>query len=232
MLTDSESPMSQIAKRRTAAATAEADSTYGQKREEILQAAARVFLRLGYWATKLSDVASEAGMDRASLYYYYGSKDDLFHDLSSRAVIGNIEATKELAESTSLSASEKLAKAIEILMVSFEANYPYMYVLVREDVSRWQAEDRENNAWVEKVHQWSSTYVNLLRRIINEGIETDEFNSPLPSGVLAHCLIGMLNYSYTWFQPGGVLNAAEIAAGMSKVILAGLSPERGRQRHR
>jgi AcrR family transcriptional regulator len=224
--------MSQIAKRRSAAASAEADSTYGQKREEILQAAARVFLRLGFWATKLSDVASEAGMDRASLYYYYGSKDDLFHDLSSRAVIGNIDATKELAESTSLSASDKLARAIEILMVSFEASYPYMYVLVREDVSRWRAEDREQSPWVETVHQWSATYFNLLRRIINEGIETDEFTSPLPSGVLAHCVIGMLNYSYTWFQPGGVLNAAEIAAGMSKVVLAGLSPERGRQRHR
>lgn len=225
--------MSQIARRRTAAAAAgEPDSTYVQKREEILQAAARVFLRLGYWATKLSDVASEAGMDRASLYYYYASKDDLFHDLSSRAVIGNIEATKELAESATLTAPEKLAKAIEILMVSFEANYPYMYVLVREDVSRWRAEDRAANEWVDKVHQWSQTYFDLLRRIINEGIESDEFNSQLPSGVLAHCVIGMLNYSYTWFEPNGVLSAAEIAAGMSKTVLAGLSPEMRRQRHR
>jgi TetR/AcrR family transcriptional regulator, cholesterol catabolism regulator len=219
--------MSRISKRRSANA-AEVDSSYGQKRDEIRRAAARVFLRLGYSATKISDIASEAGIDRATLYYYYSSKEELFQELSTRLMSDHIDAITELANATSLSPSEKLTKAIELVMTSFEAD-PHLYVLMSEDVLRWRATDREGDDWFSQVHEWSRTYFNLLRRIINDGIASDEFASPLPSGVLAHCVVGILNYSHAWFQPGGVLSAAEVATGMSKLILAGLSSDGRRQ---
>jgi len=226
--------VSQIAKRRAAAASsAEDDSAYRQKQWEILQAAGRVFHRLGYQTTKLTDIAVEAGLDRASLYYYYGSKEQLFRDVASRAVIGNIEATEEIVSSASLSAAEKLARVIEVQMTSFESNYPFLYVLVQEDVSKWLQPGAEISEWKEAVHGWSARFFTLVRGVISEGIESGEFHTQLPAGVIAHCAIGMMNNSSTWFKPEGVLTAREIARGMSELFLAGLvSPLSGSQRPR
>ncbi|MBI1212950.1 MAG: TetR family transcriptional regulator [Alphaproteobacteria bacterium] len=50
-------------------------------REEILAGARRVLFRDGIAATTLAAVAKEVGMSKASLYYYYPSKDALFFEM-------------------------------------------------------------------------------------------------------------------------------------------------------
>lgn len=44
----------------------------------ILDAAKQVFVRKGYEATKMGDVAAEAGIGRTTLHYYYRTKEMLF----------------------------------------------------------------------------------------------------------------------------------------------------------
>lgn len=46
--------------------------------EKIKEAAVQVFVRKGFAATKTRDIAEEAGINIASLHYYYRSKDKLF----------------------------------------------------------------------------------------------------------------------------------------------------------
>ncbi|MEM7551447.1 MAG: TetR/AcrR family transcriptional regulator [Bacteroidota bacterium] len=46
--------------------------------DKIRAAAAKVFVRKGYAATKTRDIAKEAGINIASLHYYYRSKEKLF----------------------------------------------------------------------------------------------------------------------------------------------------------
>ena len=48
------------------------------RREEILAAARKVFVRDGYTATKLLDVAKEAGCAAGTLYTYFENREDLF----------------------------------------------------------------------------------------------------------------------------------------------------------
>lgn len=44
----------------------------------IIEAAKQVFVRKGYEAATMSDVAAEAGIGRTALHYYYRTKDILF----------------------------------------------------------------------------------------------------------------------------------------------------------
>lgn len=48
------------------------------KREMILQAAAQCFSRFGYDKTSLQDIGDAARLNKASLYYYYKNKEDLY----------------------------------------------------------------------------------------------------------------------------------------------------------
>ncbi len=54
--------------------------------ERIKEAAARVFVKKGYAATKTRDIADEAGINIASLHYYYRSKDKLFQIVIGEAL--------------------------------------------------------------------------------------------------------------------------------------------------
>ncbi|SHG77108.1 TetR/AcrR family transcriptional regulator [Streptoalloteichus hindustanus] len=47
------------------------------RREEILQAAVRVFARKGFTAARIDDVAAEAGIAKGSVYLYFDSRDAL-----------------------------------------------------------------------------------------------------------------------------------------------------------
>src|SRR5262245_4948860 len=50
-------------------------------RTEILEAARRVLLREGIAATTMDAVASEVGVTKTALYYYFASKDALLFEL-------------------------------------------------------------------------------------------------------------------------------------------------------
>lgn len=50
-------------------------------RKDILEAAARAFVRSGFKAATMQDIAKEAGYTAASLYSYFTSKEEIFAEL-------------------------------------------------------------------------------------------------------------------------------------------------------
>jgi len=52
-----------------------------ERRAEILAAAKKVFARKGYHATTIAEIAKTAKLSYGSIYWYFDSKDALFHEL-------------------------------------------------------------------------------------------------------------------------------------------------------
>src|SRR3982751_6890575 len=74
-------------------------SVIGDKRESILRAAIKVFARNGYFNSKVSDIASEAGIADGTVYLYFKSKEEILHSVFDRAMEEFIsEGRKEIAE--------------------------------------------------------------------------------------------------------------------------------------
>jgi AcrR family transcriptional regulator len=57
------------------------DEDKSQRRDDIVAAAKTIFARKGFHATTIADVAKQAGMAYGSIYWYFDSKDELFHAL-------------------------------------------------------------------------------------------------------------------------------------------------------
>ena len=81
-----------------ATVTATISSPRDNKRQQLLDAAARHFAEAGYDATSMRDIAADAGMKAGSIYYYFPSKENLLlavHeegiDWISRAVLAALE---------------------------------------------------------------------------------------------------------------------------------------------
>jgi TetR/AcrR family fatty acid metabolism transcriptional regulator len=56
-------------------------ATAVDKRRQILDAAVRVFARQGFHATRVSDIADEAGVAYGLVYHYFRSKDEVLNEL-------------------------------------------------------------------------------------------------------------------------------------------------------
>ena len=69
------------------------------KRTLILQAAVRVFAAEGYEATRVGDIASEAGVAYGLVYHYFGSKEAVLEAVF-REQWGRLLAALALAEET------------------------------------------------------------------------------------------------------------------------------------
>lgn len=61
-------------------------------REEILDAAASLFVSQGLAATTTRQIADQVGIRQASLYYYFGGKDEILLELLTRSVRPSLSA--------------------------------------------------------------------------------------------------------------------------------------------
>lgn len=65
-------------------------------REEILEAAARLFASAGYRQTSTKQIADAVGLRQASLFYYFAKKEDMLRVLLDRTVAASIEFVDRL----------------------------------------------------------------------------------------------------------------------------------------
>jgi TetR/AcrR family transcriptional regulator, fatty acid metabolism regulator protein len=102
-----------------------------EKRRLLLDAAVRVFARKGYHASRVGDIAEEAGVAYGLLYHYFDSKEDVlltvFRD-TWRALIETIESVKQAGDAP----REQLRKVAEILLRSWRRDPELVRVLVLE----------------------------------------------------------------------------------------------------
>ncbi len=210
-------PTTLIGKRRSAAGIDSRES-YAIRRQEIAEAAVRVFNRLGYKGASLSAVASELGVDRATLYYYFSSKEQMFDETVRAVIEGNDELVRRIAASA-ISPNRKLRELITSMMVSYAANYPLLYIYIREDLSHvsdkrstWSAEMRALNRSIEK------SFIG----IIEQGYADGSFRRVGSARTVAYGILGMLNWSHRWFKPGQAESADEIGKVFAEMVLSGL----------
>jgi AcrR family transcriptional regulator len=70
----------------------------GSSREQILDAAARVFAARGYSGASISKIAAEAGFSKGALYWNFASKEELFFALLDERIDARIRALFAMTE--------------------------------------------------------------------------------------------------------------------------------------
>jgi len=213
---------SRISQRRSTA-RAEGGADYAQKRAQLVRAAADVFREKGYAAATLNDVAERVGADRATLYYYVGSKEDLFQECVTASIENNVAAAEEIV-ARPISSREKLFELISTLINSQVEHYPYQYVYIQEDMRQVESQDA----------RWAQTMVGHTRRlerlfldVIAEGVASHEFRADLSNTLIANTLFGMTQWTHRWYVPGtSKYSADELIRVFSSILFEGIAEER------
>lgn len=205
---------SSISQRRTSARRA-AGAGYLERRQQLLTAAAEAFRAKGYEAVSMNDIALLAGADRASLYYYFGSKQEIFTELVRRAVSDNVAYAEGLVAATG-SAIQRLRQLIVGLVESYEQHYPYLHLFVQEDVRRLQEGVADAG-----LRSLGDRYEKAVLIIARDGVRTGELRPSVDATLLTFAILGAVNWCHRWFAPGGRLTAREIGESFADILLTG-----------
>ncbi|MBI9074801.1 MAG: TetR/AcrR family transcriptional regulator [Desulfatibacillum sp.] len=192
-----------------------------ERKNKLLQAAARVFSEKGYAGTTISDVAARAGMGKGTVYGYFSSKEELFFDLFfwyAREVMAGVSldllSGEESVKDSFLKFTQEL---VERMLLSID-----MYPLTLEF---WSAaasgglRDRMKNAMAEMYDE----YRGLIAGVIHHGIERKEFRPETNVQALSAGIMGALDalgLQY-WMNPDFDIKAA--ATETVSAILTGIS---------
>src|SRR3954462_13338427 len=106
-------------------------ATAEDKRRQILAAAVRVFAAQGFEATRVGDVAKEAGVAYGLVYHYFGSKDAVLEAVF-REQWGRLLAAVALAEETGKTAPEQLGLVVKIVLRTWRDDPDLVRLLARE----------------------------------------------------------------------------------------------------
>ena len=205
--------------RRRKTALEDGSADYLAKRDELVEIAGRQFKANGFKATTLAEIGHKAGLDRATVYYYFGSKEELFRECVRVSVEANIAECERIFADQARPARERLRAVIQQLMAAYDHYYPHMYVYIQEEMSRITS---EQSTWAQRIVSQTRTFERIVLSLVNELIERGELRNDIPVSVAANAIFGMLNWTHRWYQPGGPHPAEQISAAFADIFFEGM----------
>ena len=212
------SPPSGIGRRR-AAARDDSSAAYQARRVQIRQAAGELFQRHGFGGTSIGQVAAALDIDRATLYYYIGSKEELFDDVVTEPVRANV-LVAEAIQAGDAPAPEKLHDLVTSLMRSYAENHPFLYVYIQENLSRARG---TRTAWSEQMRRLNKRYEDALVSIVQSGIDEGTIKPVADAWVIGVGILGMVAWTNRWFDPHrSAVDAEHIGEAYASMVLQGM----------
>ncbi|HAX70397.1 MAG TPA: TetR/AcrR family transcriptional regulator [Anaerolineales bacterium] len=182
-------------------------------RDDILDAAAQVFRQKGFHGASMSDIAGALDVQKASLYHHVESKQEILLALLDRALV-MLTAHISAISAQSLPADQKLRLMIRGYLSALADNVDLTAVLLFEHRSL----DKKSHA--RHVPQ-RDTFEALWRDVLNEGVRTRVFDLK-DTGLAVRALMGVMNWTLTWYHPEGGKSIEQIADEYSDFVLKGM----------
>lgn len=188
----------------------------GNREEQLLDIARRLFANRGFRATSLRDIAEEAKISKAALYYHFPNKDELYE----RVVIQSLDALVQMVSADVARANTPTERVLAFIHSS--ANFL----------------DNHREHWLAGAHAFREagqterrgvalhlrdTYEKLLRNCVSEGIASGEFRSDLDPAMTTRFLLSALNYVTRWHSPQGRLTVKDVMNQFLDMALLGMN---------
>jgi TetR/AcrR family transcriptional regulator, cholesterol catabolism regulator len=182
-------------------------------RENILEAAAQVFRQKGFHGASMQDIAEAVNLQKASLYHHVSSKQEILLAILDRALELLLERISAISNQN-IRADEKLQQMIRTYLQILAENTDLSAVLLFEHRS---LERRQHARHVPNRDKFEA----LWREVLVEGVTAKLFQCDDPA-LTARAILGIMNWTITWYHPEGRLEIDGIADHYSNLLLNGL----------
>ena len=179
----------------------------------ITDVAADLFHRKGYFATSISEIAHQCGIQKASIYYHYPSKENiLFHiqQVTMEELTAYLRANLEGL----VDIRERMGAAVRS-HVRFHLNRQKETFIANSELRGLTPEHYQ------EIVQKRDEYEQIFQAIIREGIEEGVF-SAADVKILSYAILTLCNAGAIWFKPRGRMPVDAIADIYKNFVLRGL----------
>ena len=139
------------------------------RRNQILDAATKVFVRQGFQHARMDDIVEESGLSKGTLYWYFKSKEDIINAILRRLFTGDLEHLESLVYAPG-TASERLIQLTDHRVSGLKrmsSLVPIIFEFYAVAV---------HQQWVQQfINEYFHHFRTLLEELVQQGIDSGEF---------------------------------------------------------
>lgn len=190
------------------------------RKEQILSAAEKVFAKKGFQDATISEVAKQAGLSDATIYEYFSSKEELLFSipvLITRSAAAQLKTHLDYIRG----AANKLRGIVYGYLSFYQENPDYASVLMLIL--------KQNRKFIESdAYQLIRDVSRMITRVVQDGIEADEFKSDTNPYLVRAVLLGTVEHSViSWLLLGRPENLLELADPLTDIVIDGIRKDAG-----
>lgn len=185
---------------------------YPEVRQNILSQAARLFSEQGYSGTTIIDLAEACGSSRGALYHYFESKEDiLFHILDD-----HVRDLLERVEAAAAASAEPLEqfRAIVAAIVETNAGSFHEQVVLLNHLKQLNPDQQKS------IRARERSITGLVSDTLIR-IDTERRLNSRNKMAYTMMLFGIINYTFTWYDPEGPVRPQDFADMAADLFLRG-----------
>ena len=186
------------------------------KHQQIIEAAVRVFARNGYYNSRVSDIAREAGVASGTIYLYFKTKDEILVTLFREKMAAWVAYVREAITGE----PDPVAKIRRLVALHFSVleKDPALAEVVQVELRQGHKFFRGASA-----HEISA-YFELISGVLEEGQAAGVFRDDVPVKVATKVLFGAMDQMATsWVLGKRKHRLTEAAEPVATVFLRGVT---------
>ncbi|WP_030252165.1 TetR/AcrR family transcriptional regulator [Streptomyces violens] len=184
--------------------------------QRLLATATRLFAEQGYDRTSVQEIVEAAGVTKGALYHYFGSKDDLLHEVYGRVLRLQQERLDRFAGADA-PVEQRLRDAAADVVVTTIENLDDTKIFFRSMHQLSPEKDKQVRAERRRYHE-------RFRALIEEGQRAGVFTTEVPADLIVDYHFGSVHHLGTWYREGGPLTPREVADHLADLLLRALRP--------
>jgi AcrR family transcriptional regulator len=185
-----------------------------RRREQILDAAARLFAARGYGETDTQVLADRLRVGKGTIYRYFPSKEALFLATVDR-VMRRLREAVDLAVAELADPLARVSAAIQAYLEFFASQPGFVELLIQE---RAQFKDRKKPTYFQHRDANVGPWRDLFRGLIEAGTVRD-ISVEVITDVLSHLVYGTM---FTNYFRGQEKSSSEQAGEMLDIVFRGI----------
>jgi AcrR family transcriptional regulator len=185
--------------------------------ERLLSEATRLFAKQGFDRTSVQEIVEAAGVTKGAMYHYFGSKDDLLHEIYGRVLREQIERLEKFAAGER-PAGDRLSDAAADVVITTIENLDDVKIFYQSLHHLSPAKQRAVRAERRRYHE-------RFRALVEEGQRDRTFRADVPADLVVDYFFGAVHHLGMWYRRSGQLSARDIATQYATLLLTSLQKE-------
>ncbi|MGW7353114.1 TetR/AcrR family transcriptional regulator [Streptomyces sp. Z26] len=178
--------------------------------------ATRLFAERGYDRTSVQEIVEASGVTKGALYHYFGSKDDLLHEIYGRLLRLQQERLDTFAGADE-PVERRLREAAADVVVTTIDNLDDAMIFFRS--MHQLAPEKQQQVRTER-----RRYHERFRALVEEGQRDGVFSTATPADLVVDYHFGSVHHLVSWYRPDGPLAPQEVADHLADLLLRALRP--------